>query len=61
MVLVDYLCGSAREEVLCRPAEVRKDFGALVSLMRRRFEPLEIVLSLRAEFYARMQSEVDTC
>ena len=37
LVLVDYLCGCAREEVLCHPDEVRRDFGALVSLLRRMF------------------------
>ena len=32
VVLVDYLGGCAKEEVLCHPDEVRWDFGALVSL-----------------------------
>ena len=33
LVLVDYLGGCAKEEVLCHPDEVRWDFGALVSLL----------------------------
>ena len=28
-MLIDYLGGRAREEVLCQPEEVRRDFGAL--------------------------------
>ena len=28
VVLVDYLCGCAKQEVLCHPYEVRRDFGA---------------------------------
>ena len=27
LVLIDYLGGRAREEVLCQPEEVRRDFG----------------------------------
>ena len=53
LVLVDYLGGCAKEEVLC---EVRRDFGALVSLLRRMYDPCETVTSLYAEFYSRMQS-----
>ena len=60
VVLVDYLGGCAKEEVLCHPGEVRRDFGALVSLLRRMFGPLETVTSLYAEFYSRMQSEGET-
>ena len=60
MVLVDYLGGCAKEEVLCHPDEVRRDFGALVSLLRRMFGPLETVTSLYAEFYSRTQSEGET-
>ena len=60
VVLVDYLGGCAKEEVLCHPDEVRRDFGALVSLLRRMFGPLETVTSLYAEFYSRMQSEGET-
>ena len=60
MVLIDYLGGDAKDEVLCRPDEVRRDFGALVSLLRRMFGPLETVTSLYAEFYSRMQSEGET-
>ena len=33
VLLIDYLGGDAKEEVLCRPDEVRRDFGALVSLL----------------------------
>ena len=60
MVLIDYLGGDAKDEVLCRPDEVRRDFGALVSLLRRMFGPLQTVTSLHAEFYSRMQSEGET-
>ena len=60
VVLVDYLGGCAKEEVLCHPDEVRRDFGALVSLLRRMFGPLETVTSLYAEFYSRTQSEGET-
>ena len=48
LVLVDYLGGCAKEEVLCRPDEVRREFGALVSLLRRMFGPCETVTSLYA-------------
>ena len=60
VVLIDYLGGDAKDEVLCRPDEVRRDFGALVSLLRRMFGPLQTVTSLYAEFYSRMQSEGET-
>ena len=60
VVLVDYLGGCAKEEVLCHPEEVRRDFGALVSLLQRGFGPWETVTSLQAEFYARMQSVGET-
>ena len=56
VVLADYLGGCAKEEVLYHPEEVRRDVGALVSLLRRVFGPWETVTSLQAEFYARMQS-----
>ena len=61
LVLIAHLGGRARNEALCQPEEVRRDFGALVSALRRRFGPWETVGSLRAEFYARMQSEGETC
>ena len=60
VVLVDYLGGCAKEEVLCHPEEVRRDVGALVSVLRRVFGPWETVTSLQAEFYARMQSVGET-
>ena len=60
LVLVDYLGGCAKEAVLCHPDEVRRDFGALVSLLRRMFGPCETVTSLYAEFYSRIQSLGDT-
>ena len=60
VVLVDYLGGCAKEEVLCHTEEVRRDVGALVSLLRRVFGPWETVTSLQAEFYARMQSVGET-
>ena len=60
VVLIDYLGGDAKDEVLCRPDEVRRDFGALVSLLRRVFGPMQTVTSLYADFYSRMQSEGET-
>ena len=60
VVLVDYLGGGAKEEVSCHPDEVRRDFGALVSLLRRMFGPWETVTSLYADFYSRMQSVGET-
>ena len=57
MVLIGYLGGDAKDEVLCCPDEVRRDFGALVSLLRRMFGSLQTVTSLYAEFYSRMQTE----
>ena len=42
------------------PCEVRRDFGALVSLLRRVFGPRETVTSLYAEFYSRVQSVGET-
>ena len=60
VVLIDYLGGDAKDEVLCRPDKVRRDFGALVSLLRRMCGPLETVTSLYAELYSRMQSEGET-
>ena len=58
LVLVDYLGGCAKEEVLCHPDEVRRDFG--VYLLRQIFGPCETVTSLYAEFYSRMQSLGET-
>ena len=46
VVLVDYIAGSAKQEVLCHPDEIRRDFGSLVSLLRRVFGPWETVTSL---------------
>ena len=60
VVLADYLSGCAKEEVLCHPCEVGRDFGALVSLLRRVFGPRETVTSLYAEFYSRVQSVGET-
>ena len=60
VVLVDYLGGCAKEEVPSHPCEVRRDFGALVSLLRRVFGPRETVTSLYAEFYSRVQSVGET-
>ena len=56
VVLVDYIDGCAKQEVLCHPDEVRRDFGALMSLLRRVFGPWKTVTSLNADFYSRMQS-----
>ena len=60
MALIDNLGGCARDEVLCHPDEVRRDFGALVSLLRRVFGPRETVTSLYAEFYSRVKSVGET-
>ena len=57
-VMIDHLGGRARDEALCQPEEVRRDFG--VAALRRRFGPYETVGSLRGEFYARMQSKGET-
>ena len=46
VVLVEYLGGCAKDEVICHPDDVHRDFGALVSLLRRVFGPLETVTSL---------------
>ena len=56
VVLVDYLGGCATVEVLYHPDEVRRDFGALVSLLRRVIGSLQTMTSLYAEFYSWMQS-----
>ena len=34
VVLVDYLGGCAKTEMMCHPDDVCRDFGALVSLLR---------------------------
>ena len=60
MALIDNLGGCARDEVLCHPDEVRRDFGALVSLLRRMFEPWQTVTSLYAELYTWMLSVHET-
>ena len=60
VVLVDYLGGCAKQEVLCHPDEVRRDFVALLSQLRRGFGPWETMTSLYAEFYSRMQSVGET-
>ena len=46
--------------MLCHPFEVRRDFGALVSLLRPVFRPRETVALLYAEFYSRVQSVGET-
>ena len=60
VVLVEYLGVYAKQEMLCHPDEARRDFGALVSLLRRVFGPLETVTSLYGVFYSRTQSEGET-
>ena len=60
VLLVDYLGGCAKEEALCYPDEIRRDFGVLVSRLRRVFGPWETVTSLYADFYSRMQSVGET-
>ena len=60
VVLVEYIGGCAKEEVLCHPYEVRLDFGAMESLLRRLFWPREIVTSVYAEFHSRVQSVGET-
>ena len=59
-MLVDYIGGCAKLEVLCHPDDVRRDFEALVFLLRRVFGPWETVTSLYANFYSRMQSVGET-
>ena len=46
VMLVGYLGTCAKQEVLGHPDEVRWDFGALVSLIRRVVGPCETVTSL---------------
>ena len=60
MALIDNLGGCARDEVFCHTDEVRRDFGAMVSLLRRMFGSWQTVTSLYAEFYTRMQSVHET-
>ena len=60
LAIVDYLGGCAKQEVLCHPDEVRRDFGALVSLLRQVFGPWETVTSLYTDLYSRMQSVGET-
>ena len=60
VLLLDYLGGCAKEEALCYPDDVRRDFGALVFRLRRVFGPWETVTSLYADFYSRMQSVGET-
>ena len=60
VVLVDYLGGCAKQEVLCHPCEVRRDIGTLVSLLRRVFGQRVTVTSLYEELYSRVQSVDET-
>ena len=60
VVLFDHIGGCAKEEVLCHPDEVSRDFGALVSLLRRVFGPCETMTSLYAEFYSQVRSVGET-
>ena len=60
MVLVDYLGGCAKEEVLSHPDEVRWDVGAMASLLRRVFGLWETATSPHVEFYSRIQSVGET-
>ena len=60
VLLLDYIGGCANEKAACYPDEVRRDFGALVSLLRRVFGSWETVTSLYADFYSRMQSVGET-
>ena len=46
MVLIDYLGGCAKEDVLRHPDEVCRDFEAPVFLLRRVFGPWETVTSV---------------
>ena len=46
VVLLDHLGGCAREEVLCHPDMVQRDYDALVALLKLRFAPHETVHSL---------------
>ena len=61
-MLIDYLgLVDVRNEEVCHPDEVRRDIGAMVSLLRRVFGPWETATSLYAEFYLRMQLVGETC
>ena len=60
LMLIDYLGCRARQEALCQPDEARRDFRALVPVLRRGFGPWETVGSLSAEFYSWMQSKGET-
>ena len=51
---VVHLGRCTREEVLCHPDMVQRDYDALVALLKLRFAPHETVHSLSAEFYARV-------
>jgi len=60
VVILDHLGGCAREEVLCHPDAVRRDYGALVALLKLRFAPFKTVHSLSTEFHAREQLNGET-
>ena len=54
---LDHLAGVAREEILCSPVEIRRDWTKLVKVLNTRFGSRESVQSLNSAFYARSQLE----
>ena len=46
----DHLGEAAKEEVLCRDANVRENYGRLVEVLKSLFGPLESIPSLRVTF-----------
>ena len=55
--LTGNLGGSAREEYLCAPNNIKQDYSKLISLLKKRFGPAEGLSSLSAAFNARVQLE----
>ena len=55
--LTDNLGGSAREEYLCAPNNIKQDYSKLISLLKKRFGPAEGLSSLSAAFNAQVQLE----
>ncbi|XP_063962087.1 uncharacterized protein LOC135155782 [Lytechinus pictus] len=55
--LVDHLAGVAKEEVLCRDEDVRKDSDQIINVLQSLFAASESVPSLSQSFYNRRQQE----
>ena len=58
--LLDHLVGEAREEALCSPKADLSDYEKLISVLKKRFGPLETVNSLHNEFHQRVRSDGET-